>query len=276
MILVTGATGNVGGAVVEHLLAAGAEVRALSRDPARAGLPGAVPVVAGDLTRPETLSAALDGVRAVFLFPVADAVAGFVEAASRAGVQHIVVLSSVAVVMGGDNAIGRWHATVERAVADSGIGWTFVRPGAFMANTLQWAHSVRTEGVVRAPYGESASAPVDEWDIGAVAATALLQPGHQGASYLLTGPEALTVAQQVQVIGSVLGRPVRFEELSPAAARQAMLRFVPAEIVDALFEFSAATIGRPVEVLPTVPQVTGRPARTYAQWVTRHAAAFGG
>jgi uncharacterized protein YbjT (DUF2867 family) len=276
MILVTGATGNVGGAVVEHLLSAGAEVRALSRDPARARLPGAVPVVAGDLTRPETLPAALDGVRAVFLFPVADAVAGFVEAASRAGVQHIVVLSSAAVVMGDDNAIGRWHATVERAVADSGIGWTFVRPGAFMANTLQWGDSVRTEDVVRVPYGESASAPVDEWDIGAVAATALLQPGHQGASYLLTGPEALTVAQQVKVIGSVLGRPIRFEELPPAAARQAMLRFVPAEVVDALFEFAAATVGRPVEVLPTVQQVTGRPARTFAQWVTRHAAAFGG
>ena len=275
MILVTGATGNVGGAVVEYLLAAGVEVRALSRDPTRARLPGAVQVVAGDLARPETLPAVLDGVRAVFLFPVTEAVAGVVEAAKRAGVQHIVVLSSAAVVMG-DNAIGRRHATVEREVADSGIGWTFVRPGMFMANALQWAESVRTEGVVRAPYGESTAAPVDEWDIGAVAATALLRPEHQGASYLLTGPESLTVAQRVQVIGSVLGRPIRFEELSPAAARQAMLGSVPVEVVDALFEYFAASNGRPAEVLPTVQQVTGRPARTFAQWVTRHAAAFGG
>lgn len=273
MILVTGATGNVGRHVVRGLVEAGQPVRALTRDPDRAALPAGVEVVRGDLTRPESLTGALDGVDRVSLFPVPEAVQGFLDVASRAGVRRIVVLSSAAAAS--SNGIGRRHLAVEQAVEAAGAEWTHVRPGAFASNALwNWGPSIRAEGVVRAPYGDAAVAPVHEADIAAVITTALLEEGHTGRRYELSGPQSLTHREQVEILGRAIGRDIAFVELSPEQARERMLRTVPEPVVDALLGLWAAAVGVPATVLPTVEQVTGHQARSFAQWAAEHADRF--
>jgi uncharacterized protein YbjT (DUF2867 family) len=275
-ILVTGATGTVGRNVVDQLIRAGQRVRALTRDPALAALPADVEVVEGDLIRPETLPAALAGVERVFLFPVAETARQFADLAKRAGVWRIVVLSSAAVDEGGDNSIGRYHRAVERAVEDAGVEWTHVRPGPFMANVLwQWGPAIASEGVVRAPYADAAQAPVHEADIAAVATAALLQDGHAGRAYTLTGPESITQLEQAHAIGKAIGRDVAFEELTPQQAYEYWAGMgIPPDVVEALLGFLPATVGRAAPVLPTVVEVTGRPARWFAEWAADHAADF--
>ena len=277
MFLVTGATGNVGGQVVAQLVDGGHAVRALTRHPEAAVLPAGVEPVAGDLTRPDTLTGALAGVSAAFLFPAPGCGPAFAEAARAAGVRRVVLLSSGDVVDGVDrqsNAIARFHADVERALADAGLEWTFVRPGGFATNTLQWAPQIRATGVVTAPYGNASLAPIHEADVAAVAVRALTTDGHAGARYRLTGPDVLTLAEQLAVIGDALGRKLRFEEITPEVARERMVRHLPAPIVDALLGIFAEATTRPATVLPTVEEVTGAPARTFARWVADHRADF--
>jgi uncharacterized protein YbjT (DUF2867 family) len=162
----------------------GEEVRAISRNPERAGLADGVEVLQGDLRRPETLRAALRGW--IGLFPVPGQLRGFLDAA-EAALGRLVLLSASAVTFEPPNAIGRIHAECEQAVAESGLPWTFLRPGAFMANDLNWAAGIKAAGVVRGPGGDVSSAPIDERDIAAVAVRALLDDGHAGQAYLLTG-----------------------------------------------------------------------------------------
>lgn len=276
MILVTGATGSVGHNVVTQLVAEGADVRAMTRSPERAAFGDGVEVVRADLTAPDGWSAALDGVSALYLFPVPGAVADFLATAERGGTRRVVLLSSLSAQQtNGSDAIGERHAAVERAVEQSGLPWTFLRPGAFAGNTLQWVPQVRSEGVVRAAYGDASFAPIHERDIAAVAVRALLDPGHAGAVYPLTGPESMTQRDQVRLIGEAIGRNLVFEEQSREAARRAMIAGgVPGPIADTLLDLFANQVGRPAEVVDTVPQVTGTPARTFAQWATDHANAF--
>jgi uncharacterized protein YbjT (DUF2867 family) len=207
--------------VVNGLLRTGAPVRALTRTPETAGLPGEVEVIRGDLTRPDSVEPALAGVRRMYLFPVPDTADAVVRLAGKAGVRHIVVLSSVSADYAEGDLSGDQHRAVERVVEESGLQWTHVRPGEFMANLLfLWAPFVRAEGVVRAPYGNAESAMVHEADIADVAVKALLEEGHAGAKYTLTGPEALTKVEQVRIIGEVLGREIRFEELTREQTRE--------------------------------------------------------
>jgi uncharacterized protein YbjT (DUF2867 family) len=278
MILVTGATGTVGGAVLDALLTAGAKVTAMTRDPARAKFPPDVEVVGADLGRPETLPAALAGVDKVFLTSPAEHKAehdGNLAAAARAAdVRHIVLLSSLATAENPDNLLARWHLDGERAVRAAGVPVTVVRPGGFMSNALQWAESVRSAGVVRAPLGGVASAPVDPRDIAAVVAEALLGTGHEGHVYPVTGPESLTPVAQVRILSEVLGREIRFEEIPVEAAREAMARRIPAAVVDAVLSARMRATDVRAKPLPTIEEVTGRPPRTFARWVADHAAAF--
>ncbi|MEU9887006.1 NAD(P)H-binding protein [Sphaerisporangium sp. NPDC051011] len=277
MILVTGATGNVGREVVDQLLAAGHDVRALTRDPGTARLPGGVEVAAGDLTLPETLPAALDGATAVFLFPVPGSAPAFLKAAKDAGVRRVVLLSSMAVDDDAEvqsNPIAAFHAVIEDAVAGSGLEWTFLRPGAFAANSYQWAEQAKAGDVVRVPFPGAVTAPIDEADIAAVGVRALTEDGHNGAKYALTGPEQLTQTDQVRIMGEVLGRPLRVEELPAEVARERMIKHTPAEIVDTFLDMFAKLVGGEALVTGTVQQVTGRPARTYAEWAQTHANAF--
>ena len=274
MILVTGATGNVGGNVLRQLLDAGERVRALTRDPGTARLPAGVEVVGGDLAEPSTLAGAFDDVHRMFLFPVPATAAEVLELAKGAGVERLAVLSSSAVTQPGENFVSVMHRTVEDAVRRSGLAATYVRPGGFATNTLRWAPTVRAEGVVRAPYPDAAMDSIHETDIAAVATAALLDDRHVGAAYQLTGPGSITQAEQVEAIAAATGHPVRLEELTREQARQDMVQVMPAEIADLVLGYLASSVGTEAEVLPTVEQVTGRPGRSYAEWARDHAADF--
>ncbi|MEU5880204.1 NAD(P)H-binding protein [Spirillospora sp. NPDC047279] len=280
MILVTGATGTVGRHVVTRLAERRVPVRALVRDPAKAErLPAGAEIVQGDLSDPGTLHHALEGVTAVFLFAVPGCGPGFVAAAEKAGVERVVFLSSGAVDDDGgpadqDNPIAAYHAEIEWALRDSGLGWTFLRSSHMATNALPWAAQTKAGDVVRAPYAGAFSAPVHEADLADCAVVALTAPGHTGHVYELTGPESLTAAEQVALVGAAIGRPLRYEELPPEVAREQMSRFVPPFILDTLFAGWEASVGVPAFVFPTVERITGRPARTFAQWATDHAADF--
>jgi uncharacterized protein YbjT (DUF2867 family) len=159
-------------------------------------------------------------------------------------------------------------------IRQSNIQWTFLRPGAFMSNALQWAQAIRSEGVVRAPFGDVRTAPIHPRDIAAVGVKALVSSGHEGKIYTLTGPEVLTPVEQVQTIGDVLGKQITFEEIPETVARDHMKRFAPAEIVDAMLQLMREATYHPAMVLPTVEEVTGQPARRFKQWVIDNADAF--
>ncbi|SEH01437.1 Uncharacterized conserved protein YbjT, contains NAD(P)-binding and DUF2867 domains [Nonomuraea solani] len=267
MILVTGASGTVGRHVTAHLLEAGERVRTLTRRPADP--PPAAESVLGDVSVPGDLP--VDGVEAVFLiWPFASA-EGLEAVLARAAGQarRVVYLSSAAV---------REHERqAERLIEASGMEWTVLRPHAFAANTLRWAERIRAGGVVREPYGRAAMSLIHERDIAAVAVRALTRPGHTGTVYELTGPHSLTQAEQARVIGEAIGRPVRWQEDSPAEARRRMLeRGWPPEAVDGILRAQAAMTHGPAPVTAAVEQVTGRPARTFASWAAEHAPAFAG
>lgn len=289
-VLVTGATGNVGRGVVHRLLEAGVPVRALSRDPARAALPSTVRVFQGDLEQPETVKEALEGVRELFLFPAPETAEQVVELARAAGVKHIVVLSSGAVTAGYDT---EFHVVVEQAVERSGLDWTHVRPGEFAMNRLHlWAPSIRERSQVVDPYPDAVDIPTHEGDIADVAADALTRPGHAGAAYTFVGPEALSHREQVAAISEALGRPVGFENCTPEQARDHYRRQGgwAADNADYLLgltdysgegygdegggeEYSGEEYGEQEPAAPefgTSEQVTGRPARTFAQWARDH------
>ena len=280
-VLVTGATGRVGRAVVAELLGAGVPVRALTRRPDAAGLPANVEVVAGDLTVPESLDAGLQGVGAVFLVwtaPPATAPAVVERLASHA--RRLVFLSSPHRTphpfFQQPNPMAVLHADIERLIAASGIASTIVRPGMVASNArLWWADTIRAGGVVRWPYAAAETAPIDERDIAAVAARALYEDGHAGGDYVITGPESLSQAEQVSIIGAVIGRRIRFEELSPDEFRRETAGLWPAPVVNMLLAAWEAAIGRPAFVTSTVADVVGTPARTFRQWVADHADAFG-
>jgi uncharacterized protein YbjT (DUF2867 family) len=279
-VLVTGATGRIGRAVVAQLLDAGVPVRALTRRPAAAGLPANVEVVAGDLTVPESLDPALQGASAIFLLWTAPP--GTVPAVVERLASHtrrVVFLSSPHKTphpfFQQPNPMARFHADVERLIAAAGLESTIIRPGMFASNVLHWwASAIREGDVVRWPYGAAETAPIDERDIAAVAARALHEDGHAGGDYVLTGPESLSQAEQVSVIGATLGRPIRFEELSPEEFRRETAGSWPGPVVDMLLAAWGATIGRPALVTSTVADVVGSPPRTFRQWVADHADAF--
>lgn len=272
-VLVTGATGSVGRHVVNGLLRCGLPVRAMTRNPGATRLPESVEVVAGDLARPESVGANLSGVDRVYLYPVPDRADEVLDQLRAAGVRRVVLLSSISAAYAEGDLSGDYHRAVERAVEKSGLDWTFVRPGEFMTNLLPWwAPSIAAEGVVRAPYGSGRSAMIHEADIADVAVTALRDDGHTGRAYPLTGPEALTTAERVATIGRVLGRPVRFDELTPSQARELWIsQGMPPEVADWLLQPPGE-----VQVGPTAAEVTGRPARTFADWVADHREDFVG
>ncbi|MCI2419091.1 NAD(P)H-binding protein [Saccharopolyspora sp. K220] len=274
-VLVTGATGNVGRCVVDRLLAAGAQVRALTRRPETAGLPDRVEVVAGGLADADALAKALAGVDRVFLFPVPEGAQTFVEQAKAADVRRVVLLSSIAVAYPESNMIGERHRAVEEAVEAGGFEWTHLRPGPFATNSLSWAEAIRAEGVVREPHAEARHAPIHEDDIAAVAVAALLEDGHAGVAYPLSGPEAISPPEQVRAIAAAIGREIRFEEETPEQARARWIGAgVPAGIVDSMLSYRARGGQRLDAPVPTVQQVTGRPARTFAEWAVEHADDF--
>lgn len=278
MILVTGATGTVGGRVLRRLREEGRPVRAVTRDPARAAFPGDVSVAACDLDVPSGLDEALDGVDRVFLMSLGHHKATHdtrvVAAARKAGVVRIVQLSSLGVEEVADrqdNPLARWHREAEEALCASGMEWTVLRPGGFMSNALSWADSVRTEGVARGPVADMPEAVVHPEDIAEVAVRALTDDGLVGETVALSGPESLTPRAQAAVLADMLGRDIRFESVPLAVHRQKMLAKYSAETVDgvlaALADVLAGGDDLRAHVLPGVERVLGRPARTFTRWV---------
>jgi uncharacterized protein YbjT (DUF2867 family) len=276
MILVTGATGNVGSELVRALAAAGERVRALVRDDARGGaLPAGVKAAVGDLNRPESLESALEGVRGVHLLAGYAGLRDALERMRRAGVERVTLQSSSAAPSGDtSNAVARYHIESEQAVRDSGLAWTFLQPNSFMTNTLQWVPQLQAGDAIRAPFADVAVATIHPDDIGAVAAAALTSDGHEGKAYRLSGPESLTPGDRVAILARVLDRALIFQPQSDDEARAEMSESMPAPYVDAFMSFFADGKLDESEVLPTVEQVTGRPPRTFEQWATEHADAL--
>jgi uncharacterized protein YbjT (DUF2867 family) len=277
-VLVIGATGNVGSQVVRRLLERGAEVTALTRRPGAAELPEGVGMLHGDLTDPACLDGGT-GVDAAFLVwtaPLATAPAVIETLAKRAG--RIVFLSNMTVSDGVeryDNRESTVHHTIEQLISRGPCGWTFLRPGVFANNArLWWGPQIRSGDVVRWPYGEASTAPIHEADLAAVAVRALLDDGHDRGKHVLTGPEALSHRDQVRIIGEALGRPLRFEEMTPEEARAAWSGTWPAPVIDMLLAAWPRLIGTPVLVTPTVREVTGAEPRRFQDWVKDHAGAF--
>lgn len=280
-VLVTGATGHVGRHVVRRLAEAGHDVRAMTRNPA-AVFPAGVEVVRGDLLAPDSVP--VDGVDRLYLFPEPRTAPEVLARAKTAGVTRIVTLSSGAVTGGFDTD---FQLPVEQAVEASGLEYTHVRPGDFASNTARlWAPMVRADRVVRYAQPDAPSLAIHDDDIAAVAVAALTEDGHTGRWYDLTGPELLTRRDQVAAIGAALGEEVRFEEVTAAAAREILERQGgwAAENAGFLLGFDEYSAGGTstddvdwstvLVPLPTVEEVLGRPARTYAEWARDNVAAF--
>lgn len=275
MILVTGATGNVGRELTRQLLASGERVRLLTRSPGAATAPAGAEVVGGDLSRPAALGPALVGVRRLFLNVPPGAAQGVLDVARAHGVRRVVVLSSGNAGLPREwDAIGRMHAATERAAAASGLEWTALRPGAFASNALAWAPGIRAESVVRQAYPLAARATIHPADIAAVAVATLLGDGHAGQAYELSGPESLTFADEVAALGAVIGRPVRLEPLTPDQARARMVQVMPEAIADTLLRLWAEIDGATAPVLDTAERLTGSAPRTFAEWAKEHADTF--
>jgi uncharacterized protein YbjT (DUF2867 family) len=279
-VLVIGATGRVGRAVVGLLVDAGVPVRALTHRSETATLPTNVDVVSGDLTVPESLDPALGGVSTVFLVwtaPPTTAPAVVERLATSA--RRVVFLSAPHRTphpfFEQPNPMAVLYAEIERLLVAAGLETTIIRPGMFASNALfWWAPAIRADGIVRWPYGAAETAPVDDRDVAAVSAQTLYEGGHAGGDYVLTGPESLSQAEQVSIIGDVLGRPITFEELSPDEFRSETEGSWPRPAVDMLLAAWDATMGRPAFVTSAVSDILGSPACSFRQWVTDHAAAF--
>lgn len=276
MILVTGATGNIGSALLRELHACGAgPVRGLTRDAARATFPEGVEAVEGDFAEPASLKPALEGVRSLFLVSRLGPDAHILEVARLAGVEHVVLVSSITVQTHPHLGPADENLAVERLLKDSGMAWTILRPTQFASNALMWAASIRARETVRAPYADTALPTIHPADIAAVAQVSLTEPGHQGQTYALTGPEPVTARQQVEAIAAALGRDVPFSEISRQEAHAQMAAVFGDEAADAVLDVTGGDVNDELlTVRDTVPRVTGSPARPFQQWVAENAGLF--
>ncbi|MFE3129826.1 SDR family oxidoreductase [Streptomyces hydrogenans] len=275
-VLVTGVRGRVGGAVWRGLREAGVAVRAASGAPETAGAPAGEPPVRLDLGEPGGFAPALDGVRKVFLYARADTAESFARQALAAGVEHVVLFSSLAIDEDGaeDNPIARLHQGAEDALRASGPAWTFLRAGALASNALQWAEGIRAGRGVRVAYPDTYSEPVHEDDVAEVAVRALLGDAHRGEVLRITGPESLAARRQAELIAAAAGVPVPVERVGRAEHRASLTGSLPEPIVDFLLDFQRKRDGLPGSPLPDTERVLGRGAAPFAQWAREHAAAF--
>jgi len=278
MIVVTGATGNIGLPLTQALAEAGAQVTAVSRHAAT--VPEGVRHVTADLASPASLEPALAGAKALFLLLSGDLhatganPADVISAAVTAGVRRVVLLSTLGVATRPFGTTRIAMRTLEDTLRGSGLDWVVLRPGGFASNALWWAESVRTQRVVAAPFGDTGVPIIDPADIAEVAAACLLDTRHNGGVYELTGPEVITPRRQAQAIAAALGEPVRFHELTRAEAKAGMTRGMPAELADDTLDILSDPTPAELRISPDVERVLGRAPRAFGEWAERNVAAF--
>lgn len=276
MILVTGATGNIGSALVRELHLCGAgSLRGLTRDASQATFPEEVEAVEGDFAVPESLKPALVGVRSLFLVSRMGPDADILVAARQAGVEHVVLVSSITVQTHPHLGPAGENLAVEQLLMDSGMAWTILRPTQFASNALMWTAPIREHETVRAPYADIGLPTIHPADIASVARVALTEPGHQGRTYALTGPELITARQQVDAIAAALGRDVPFIEITRQEARARMAAVFGEEAADAVLDVTGGDVNDELlAVRDTVSQVTGSPGRPFRQWAEENSHMF--
>ncbi|WP_406181153.1 SDR family oxidoreductase [Streptomyces sp. NBC_01006] len=278
MIVVTGATGNVGRPLTRVLAEAGQQVTAVSRH--AAAVPDGVRHVAADLAEPAGLEPALAGAKALFLLLSGDmhaagaGPADIIAAAEAGGVRRVVLLSTQGVATRPFGATRIAMRALEDVLRESGLEWAILRPGGFASNALWWADSIRTRGVVAAPFGDVGVPIVDPADIAEAAAACLLDDRHSGGVYELTGPEVITPRRQTEAIAAALGRPVRFHDLTRDEAKAAMAQSMPAELAEDTLTILGSPNPAELRVSPDVERVLGRAPRPFADWAARNIAAF--
>lgn len=279
MIVVTGATGNVGRPLIEALVEAGEEVVAVSRRPLPAPADG-VRHAQADLGSAESMRPVLEGADAFFIL-LAGELLGYGEAATDllatakdAGVERVVLLSSQINATRPDSASHGRLREFEEAVRGSGLDFTILRAGGFASNAFAWAETVRADRTVFAPFGDVALPVVDPADIAAVAAVVLRADGHAGRTYELTGPEAVSPRAQAEVIAGVIGEELTFVELTREAAQAHMAQFMPEDVIPGTLDILGAPLPAEQQVSPDVERVLGRPAGPFSGWVSRSLSAF--
>jgi uncharacterized protein YbjT (DUF2867 family) len=284
MILVTGATGNVGSELVKKLSARGEKVRAFVRNRSQTkaiALPG-VEFVEGDFSNPSSFVRALAAVDRLFLLMPSSADVErqqkeCVDAGRQSAVRHIVYLSQ----LGADERskkgrFQRYHGAVENHIRKSGISFTFLRPNLFMQGLLNFRASISSQGAIYAPAGNATISVVDVRDIAAVAERALTEPGHDGKVYEITGPESLTHGEMAATLSLVLGKPVKHVDVSPTAMREALLAFgLPQWQAEGVVEdYDQYRDGEAAAVASTVREVTGAQPLTFGQFARDYAGKF--
>ena len=284
MILITGATGNNGSELVKLLAGKGVALRAMVRSKDSAGELAALPsvtVVEGDFDKPTTIERALDGVEKAFLLTNSTERAearqsSFVQCAGKAGVRHIVKLSQFAADEASPVRFLRYHAAIERQIVESEMAHTFLRPNLFMQGLLGFAKSIKEQGKLFAAAGDAKISVVDVRDNAAAAAAALTEPGHEGKTYTLTGPAALSHGEMAAALSKAIGRSIEFVDVTPDAMRDALLDMgMPPWQADGLIEdYAHYRRGEAAVVSDGVEQATGRPPRGFDAFARDHAPAF--
>ncbi|MCX4818563.1 NAD(P)H-binding protein [Streptomyces sp. NBC_01142] len=274
-VLVTGSRGKVGSTLITLLHEKGVDVRAASAAPEKLSLPAGVATVRCALDDAADFPAALASVTSVFLYAEPSQIGAFLEQAEAAGVEHIVLLSSSSVLDpdAADNPIAASHLAVERALAGSAVESTVLQPGAFASNAFQW-RAQASLGAIDLPYPGSYGDPIHEQDIAEAALAVLTQPRLRGATYHLTGPESLTFTEQIAFLERAAGRPIPFNTVTPEAWKESMSVYIPGSFADGLLSYWASTDGSPTPLTRAVEELTGHPARTFAEWAAENADAF--
>jgi uncharacterized protein YbjT (DUF2867 family) len=283
MILLTGATGNIGTHLVQLLVASGASLRIVSRDEKKvAQLDSRIERIIGDLHDSSVVRRALQGIDKLFMIPVlidSDHAADrlLISEAKPAGVGQIVMISSGVVRLGAKNPVGALHREKEVFIEETGIPWTFLRPGGFMSNTLRfWVDTIKSQAKVFNPTGDGKTAPISPYDIAAVAAVALTSAGHEGKVYDLTGPELLSAHDQVRILSKVVNKPIQCIDIPVEVAAESMRsNGLPEALIEGLADLWTR-IRKNEGSFQTneVERLTGKPAQTFDTWCHEHREAF--
>jgi (4-alkanoyl-5-oxo-2,5-dihydrofuran-3-yl)methyl phosphate reductase len=278
MILITGATGNVGRELVEQLMSKGESLRVVTRDQAKVEhLNPSIERIIGDMSDEAIVEQAVAGVDKIFMFPLiteADHKSNIMllKKSNEARVKHVVMLSSMGAANEAQSQIGALHREKEILVEKSGMTWTFLRPGAFMSNSLQWLPTIKLQGQVYNPTGAGKVAPISPRDIAAVAAVALTHAGHEGQIYLLTGPELISAEEQVEILSKAIGKSIKCIDVPiKVAAEQMSKTGAPGFLVEGLSAmWEAIKQGNAAIQTKDLERVTSSKGENFTKWCSEH------